>query len=105
MSGFDIGGPGIGPRTRLLGELREGGAPPLRTPGSDFGNALSDAISHVGELGNETGAMTDALARGEPVEIHELMVAMDKSDVAFNLMLEIRNKIVEAWETLSRSVV
>jgi flagellar hook-basal body complex protein FliE len=104
MSGFDIG-PGIEPRMRLLGEPREDALRPLRAPGLDFGSALTDAISHVGELGRESGEMADALARGEPVQIHELMLAMDKSDVAFNLMLEIRNKIVEAWETLSRSVV
>jgi flagellar hook-basal body complex protein FliE len=33
------------------------------------------------------------------------MMAMGKSDVAFNLMLEVRNKLVDAWEKLSRSVV
>jgi flagellar hook-basal body complex protein FliE len=33
------------------------------------------------------------------------MAAANKSEVAFNLMLEVRNKLVEAWEKLSRSAV
>jgi flagellar hook-basal body complex protein FliE len=33
------------------------------------------------------------------------MIAANKSEVAFNLVLEVRNKMVEAWEKLSRSVM
>jgi len=71
----------------------------------DFGSALMDALSEVNDLGNQTKEKAEALARGEPVEVHDLMIAMGKSDVAFNLMLEVRNKMVEAWQSLSRSVI
>ena len=48
---------------------------------------------------------TQALATGEPVALHDVMVSMGKSEVAFNLLLEVRNKLIDAWEKLSRSVV
>ena len=34
------------------------------------------------------------------VELHDVMLAANKSEVMFNLMLEVRNKLVEAWEKL-----
>jgi flagellar hook-basal body complex protein FliE len=39
------------------------------------------------------------------VGVDKLMLSIGKSEVAFNLMLEVRNKLVDAWEKLSRSVV
>ena len=109
MSGFDIiGGPLKGPelpRPRVLGEpgderVRDGGDP---LPG--FARTLADAVDRVDALSDEVTAKTEALAMGKPVELHDLMMAMGKSEAAFNLMLEVRNKIVDAWERLSRSVV
>ena len=62
--------------------------------------------THVGSLIRppELREILHAKARGEPVEVHDLMIAMGKSEVAFNLMLEVRNKIIDAWQQLSRSV-
>ncbi len=111
MSGFDIiGGPLQGPelqRPRLLGEpgdarVQEGDGG-SGTPG--FAHTLADAVNRVDALSDEVTAKTEALAMGKPVELHDLMMAMGKSEAAFNLMLEVRNKIVDAWERLSRSVV
>jgi len=107
MSGFDIGGAeGLGEalsRARLLGseEIRTDLQQETK---ADFGSALSKAIAEVDRLGDEVGDRAAELARGEPVEVHDLMIAMGKSEVAFNLMLEVRNKIIEAWQQLSRSV-
>jgi flagellar hook-basal body complex protein FliE len=42
---------------------------------------------------------------GEEVELHDVLIAGSKSEVAFNLLLEVRNKLVDAWEQLSRSSV
>lgn len=94
------------PRVRLLGEgiaqgrdVEEGGGR------SGFGSALLEALDEVRRLGEESKNKAEALARGEPVDVHDLMIAAGKSEVAFNLMLEVRNKLIEAWQTLSRSVI
>lgn len=105
MSGFDIPGPaqlkprligdpdGQGPRT---GDVEKG-------PGRLFEETLSGALQEVRSLQQDSDAKYEGLIRGE-VEVHDLMIAVGKSEVAFNLMLEVRNKLLEAWQTLSRSV-
>jgi len=107
MSGFDIpGADSLLPRTRLVGEQGPTeGAGGGAEPAEGFSSALTDAINEIDQLRNDASGKVEALASGEPVELHELMIAMGKSEVAFNLMLEVRNKMVEAWHTLSRSVV
>lgn len=70
-----------------------------------FSNHLADALGEIADLKGEVKAKTEALARGENVELHDLMVSMGKSDVAFNMMLELRNKLLEAWNTISRSAI
>jgi len=72
---------------------------------ADFASTLASAIDQVDGLSKEVGQKVEAMAAGEPVALHDIMMSMGKSEVAFNLMLEVRNKLVEAWERLSRSVV
>lgn len=122
MSGFDIIGPGgYGPpqlrplEPRDLGAQEIGGAQgPLgelsieggdEASGGSFADKLEDALSSVSDLRNDVKSKAEALARGEPVELHELMISMGKSDVAFNMMLEVRNKLLNAWDTITRSSV
>ena len=66
---------------------------------------LTDALETVQSLQDDTRAKTRGLALGEDVDVHDVMIAAGKSEVAFNLVLEVRNKMVEAWEKLSRSVM
>jgi flagellar hook-basal body complex protein FliE len=70
-----------------------------------FAGMLADAIDNVQSLQNDTRDKTRGLAMGEDVDLHDVMIAAGKSEVAFNLVLEVRNKLVEAWEKLSRSVM
>ncbi len=48
-------------------------------------------------------AKTRGLALGEGVELHDVLIASSKSEVAFNLLLDVRNKLVDAWEKLTGS--
>lgn len=121
MSGIDIGGIGRGGdawRTGLrpLGldgarpvqDPRRGDGPVVEAPADGprgFGGMLTDALEGVQALQDDARAKTRGLALGEDVDVHDVMIAAGKSEVAFNLVLEVRNKMVEAWEKLSRSVM
>jgi flagellar hook-basal body complex protein FliE len=70
-----------------------------------FEGALADSLSMVAGLQADVRAKTRGLVMGEDVELHDVMIAANKSDTAFSLMLEVRNKLVDAWEKLSRSVM
>lgn len=80
-----------------------GTAPATDSP-SSFANALTDALANVSSLQNDVTAKTRGLVMGEGVEVHEVMIAAQKSDIALSMALEVRNKLVDAWEKLSRSV-
>lgn len=71
----------------------------------DFGAALQSAMRGVSELQSDAEDKALALVRGEPVHMHDVLVAMGKSEVAFDMMLEVRNRLLTAWESLSRSVM
>lgn len=73
------------------------------TPG--FSGVLADAIDKVQGLRDDVRDKERGLALGEGVNLHDVMIAADKSEVAFNLVLEVRNKLVDAWDKLSRAVV
>ena len=107
MSGFDIIGPDRATQLPALPDT-VGGELEVRS-GSEgkagaFLDELNDALSGIQVLSDDVKDKANALARGEPVELHDLMISMGKSDVAFNLMLEVRNKLLDAWQALSRAV-
>lgn len=79
-------------------DLAVGGSKP-------FEGVLADKIQDVVDLRSKSKEMVRGMVMGEDVELHDVMIAGSKSEVAFNLMLEVRNKLVDAWEKLSRSSV
>lgn len=121
MSGLDLWGVG-GQQPRLMGDgpqsgglsrgVRElGGSTQIQPEGGEgsqtggFDNLLVEAIQEVKGASNEVKDKVERLAAGEPVKLHDILMAMGKSGETFNLMLEIRNKMMDAWQTLQRSVV
>lgn len=83
---------------RLPGGTRTGSG-----DGAAFEGVLADSIAQVHALQQDVQHKTRGLALGEDVELHDVLIASSKSEVAFNLLLEVRNKLVDAWEKLSRS--
>jgi len=76
-----------------------------KSDGAEFQRTLVEALGSIQGMQSEAKAKVEALARGENVELHDLFIASGKSDVAFNMMLEVRNKLLEAWQTITRSAV
>jgi len=101
VQGF--GGPGSVQDPERTGgtPATEGGTGPM----ADFGGMLAKSLGQLGALQDDVKQKTRGLVLGEDVELHDVMLATSKSEVAFNLMIEVRNKLVDAWEKLSRSAV
>lgn len=100
MSQIDING--------LLAQMRtlaaqSGIAPagPASAPaagGVDFGQMLKQTIDHVDASSKTAMQLTDSFARGEPgTDLPQVMVAMQKADLSFRAMNEVRNRLVEAY--------
>lgn len=67
-----------------------------------FGDMLGDALNEVNQLKIEADEAIDNLAAGKQKDIHQTMIDLEKADVAFQLLMQIRNKIIAAYETVMR---
>jgi len=73
--------------------------------GGQFVDTLKKFISEVNDLQKEAGESIERLASGDINNIHEVMVAIEKANVSFELMMEIRNKVLEAYREIMRMQV
>ncbi len=72
---------------------------------SGFLDSLKSAIGKVNDAEMEAGRAIDSLMTGETQDIHRTMVALQQADVSFQLMMQIRNKLVAAYEEIQRMQV
>ena len=72
---------------------------------SGFLDSLKSAIGKVNDAEMEAGRAVDAIMTGETQDIHRTMVALQQADVSFQLMMQIRNKLVAAYEEIQRMQV
>jgi flagellar hook-basal body complex protein FliE len=70
--------------------------------GSDFMSALRTATDQVSQLQSEASMKTSTMLTGNGQDVHSAMIAVQKADLAFELMVEMRNKIVSAYQEISR---
>src|SRR5690349_19708886 len=70
-----------------------------------FGNMLSDLVQEVDNKQAIAAENTNALMAGENVSLHTAMIAMEEANVSFQLMVEVRNKLLESYQELMRMQV
>ena len=78
---------------------------PMGGEGRSFGEILSDSLGEVQRLEHEADTTIRQLVAGEIQDPTEAMVAIEKADVAFQTMMAVRNKIVQAYEEVMRMQV
>lgn len=68
---------------------------------ADFSSMLKSSIDKVNETQKAAGALSNAFQRGEPgVELAEVMVAAQKASISFQAMVQVRNKLVTAYQDI-----
>lgn len=70
-----------------------------------FADTLKSAVNSVNELSHEANTQVQKLATGETKNIPEVMIASEKASVAFKLMLQVRNKIIDAYQEVMKMQV
>jgi flagellar hook-basal body complex protein FliE len=70
-----------------------------------FGKALTDALKDVNRLQLEADQAIRSLEVGKTGSLHEAMIALEKADVSFRAMMQVRNKILEAYQEIMRMQV
>ncbi len=79
-------------------------APSLQkqTAEKPFMDTLKESLAQVDGLKKGADIAMTRLTTGENQEIHQTMIAIEKADVSFKLMMQVRNKILSAYEEISR---
>lgn len=67
-----------------------------------FSQVLSDAIGKVNELEVNANNNIEALIKGEDISMHEVMLSMQESQLSLQALIEVRNKVVEAYQEISK---
>lgn len=65
-----------------------------------FGVLLKSALDSVNQLQSDAGAQTDAFVRGETSDLVSVMIATQKSKVAFQALTQVRNRVVSAYQDI-----
>ena len=86
----------------ILNNLNISNTTEEKTNGTSFSNVLSDALSKVNDSEVNANNKIESLIKGEAVEMHEVMLAMQESVLSLQALIEVRNKTVEAYQEISK---
>jgi flagellar hook-basal body complex protein FliE len=69
---------------------------------SGFSDTLANAIDQVEQLHQDAQSQVQQALAGDGQDLHTAIIAVEKADIAFQLMMQVRNKIVNAYQEVSR---
>ncbi|MEE8585977.1 MAG: flagellar hook-basal body complex protein FliE, partial [Acidobacteriota bacterium] len=70
-----------------------------------FAELLSKALDEVDQLQESSGQETGKILSGDINDVHSAMIAMEKADLSFQMVMQVRNKLVEAYQEVMRMQV
>jgi len=97
-------------RSSLLQELQQAretnagaaATPPTEAPGGGFAATLQNALEGVNEAQSRSSALTEGYERGEVTDIAKVMLARQEAGIAFEATLQVRNKLLSAYQDIMR---
>lgn len=70
-------------------------------PAQSFGQILGQKLEEVNSLQKNVDQLTETFLAGGPVEIHEMLIAAEKADIALRETVAVRDKLVEAYKQIA----
>lgn len=67
-----------------------------------FGKVLLDALTEVNNLQIEADEAIQSVALGQEADLHRAIIAMEKANLALGLTVQVRNKVIEAYQEIMR---
>jgi flagellar hook-basal body complex protein FliE len=96
----------IGPRPgQFPGELPNRPDPSRKSEGPSFDDTLKGLVGDVDKMQKTAEETTRRMLTGEVEDVHQVMLAMEEAQTSFQLMMEIRNKLVDAYREVMRMQV
>ena len=98
--------PGMDLASSELAPLRAPGGVGGAQPSSDsFGSMLGKMVEEVNNKQVAAGDAVSTLQSGGNVSLHQAVIAMEEANVSFQLMVEVRNKLLDAYQEIMRMQV
>jgi flagellar hook-basal body complex protein FliE len=72
--------------------------------GAAFGKLLNEAIQQVNDVESTSQGELQKFLSNES-DLHSVMIALEKADLSFQMMMQVRNKIVQAYQEIMKSQV
>jgi flagellar hook-basal body complex protein FliE len=73
--------------------------------GTDFKDVLKSALQDVDQAQKVSDQQIQNVISGEIQDVHTAMIAMQKADLSFQMMMQVRNKLIEAYHEVMRMQV
>jgi flagellar hook-basal body complex protein FliE len=70
-----------------------------------FADVLKSSLDEVNKLQVKADAAANSLATGDQTSVQDTMIAMEQADLSFRFMMQVRNKIVDAYQEIMRMQV
>jgi len=70
--------------------------------GGGFSDTLRSALNEMGQLNSQAETKVAGVLEGNGPDVHSALIAVEKADLSFQLMMQVRNKIVSAYQEISR---
>jgi flagellar hook-basal body complex protein FliE len=81
--------------------VRKSARPEEQISNVDFGEKLKAAVDQVNNTQQTAGELTKAFVSGETDKnLHEVMISLQKADISFQSMIQVRNKLVTAYQEI-----
>jgi flagellar hook-basal body complex protein FliE len=95
------------PRKLFLPEIQQktGSENQINPQNSSFSDTLNGFVKDVDSLQKESASMTERFIKGEPVDIHDVMISAEKAKTSFQLLMEVRNKFLDLYREVLRMQV
>jgi flagellar hook-basal body complex protein FliE len=86
-----------------IGKL--GGRSKAESPSGQIGQSFAEALDSLGKSQIESDQLVQMLAAGENVDLHQVMIAAEQTDINFRIAMSIRDRLVEAYREINRMAV
>jgi flagellar hook-basal body complex protein FliE len=67
---------------------------------NSFGDTFTRVLNEVSDTRDHAGDLAKRFAAGENVELHQVMAASEEAGVALDMVIELRNKVIEAYHSV-----
>lgn len=88
-----------------VNSLPVGKQTPTTSPSASFADTLKGAVSETNRLLQEADSAAVNVVSGDTGSLHQAMIALEKADISFRTLLQVRNKVLDAYQEIMRMQV